>query len=127
MPMHTGGKRRWQRLPANIPIVVVVGMRRTGGTVVDLSRTGARLCAPGDLEPGTQITLMGDRLGALDARIVWSRGDTAGVEFAEAAPDVMAQLRSILDELTDANARRPQLPPPGPQFGRRTELAGKRN
>ena len=71
--------------------------------------------------PKSYVTLIDDRVGAIEASIVWCRGSLAGVAFLpETAPEVVQKLRAVLAALEEAEARRA---PPGPQlprFGRRT-------
>lgn len=124
--MIARGRRSWQRVPANLPIVLIAGYKRSGSTVLDLSRSGARLRFPWPLDPRTNITLTSDRLSGLDARVVWREGDVGGVAFWPASPEVMAQIKLILDELARNVPRRPS-GPHWPQFGRRVDLAGNRD
>ena len=114
--MQSLGRRRCRRVPANWPIALVVGDRRGTATVVDLSRMGARLRLPGEIAAGMPLTLICERLGALDARLVWQNGGEAGVEFVGTTPEEAAKLRSFVGDLERAESRRPVEPA---QFGRR--------
>jgi hypothetical protein len=66
--------------------------------------------------PKSCVTLIDDRVGALEASIVWCRGSLAGVAFLpETAPEVVQKLRAVLAALEEAEARRmPQGPQPPP-------------
>ena len=112
------GRRRWQRVPTNLPILLIAGDRRAGGTLLNLTRGGARLRFPWPVDPGAGITLTSDRLSAFDARVVWRTGDEGGVVFEPVTAEVMAQIKLILDQATGANF--PRRPPaePRPPFGR---------
>lgn len=125
--MENRRRRCWQRVAANLPILLIAGDKRSGGTVLDLSRSGARLRLPWPLEPGADITLTSDRLSALGARVIWRKGDEGGVAFVPVPSAATAQIKLILDQLTGANF--PRRPPaaPRPQFGRRVDLAPRRN
>jgi hypothetical protein len=124
--MNARGRRSWQRVPANLPIVLIAGDKRSGSPVLDLSRSGARLRFPWPLDPQTNVVLTSDRVSGLDARVVWREGDVGGVAFWPASSEVMAQIKLILEELAANVPRRPSAPH-WPQFGRRMDLAGRRD
>src|SRR5262245_16274902 len=125
--MDHRGRRRWQRVPANLPILLIAGDKRARSTVLDLSRSGARLRFPWPLEPGTDITLTSDRLSALDARVIWRNGNEGGVAFGPAPYEVMTQVRLILDQLRGSNFPRLAPAAPWPQVGGQVEFPDRRS
>jgi hypothetical protein len=100
------------------PMTLLDGDRRRPCTIVDVSRSGARVHVVEPLAPRTRITLLDDRVGALDAVVLWCRGDLVGVEFVQLAPEVAARLRAVLQALEEAEAQTAAARP-RPQFGRR--------
>lgn len=67
--------------------------------MVDISRDGARLAFPHDLQPGTAVTLRID--GAeVDALVHWSRRGHAGVRFLDRLdPETLRMLEGAADRL----------------------------
>ena len=118
--MQSGRNRRSKRLAIYWPTTLVEGDLRRACTIVDVSRMGARLRVAPPPPPRTRVTLVDERVGALEATVMWSRGDLAGVEFLPPAPAVMARLRGLLQALEEAEARR-AAERPRPQFGRRMQ------
>lgn len=116
--MHFIGKRRAGRLAVSLPVALLAGDRRSGGTILDISRNGARVRTPFDLSRGSVIVLMSDRLGALNARVMWCKDRVAGVEFANLSADVSARLRAMLLEIADRERHHAAVKA-RPQFGRR--------
>lgn len=116
LPMIPGRNGRSKRLPIYWPTTLVEGDLRRGCTIVDVSRLGARLRIPSPPPPRTHVMLVDERVGALEATVMWSKGDHAGVEFLAPAPAVAARLRALLLALEEAEAHRAAA---RPQFGRR--------
>ena len=116
--METRQNRRTKRLPIHWPTTLVDAGVRRGCTIVDVSRSGARIKIAERVAPGSRISLIDERVGALDATVTWCRGDTAGVAFLPLAPEVATRLRNVLLQLEEAEARR-IAERPRPQFGRR--------
>ena len=92
------GRRRSQRIPATIPIWLVVeseGLKlELESSTVDLSFHGAKVRTPFVLLPGETVGIVtkGDIRHAISARVVWAqRAETdlwslAGLEFLETLP-----------------------------------------
>jgi hypothetical protein len=116
--MEPGRNRRTKRMPIHWPTTLLEGDRRRPCTIMDVSRTGARIHLVEPVPPRSRITLLDDRVGALEAIVVWCRGNIAGVNFLEPAPSVGMKLRAVLQALEEAETRT-ALPRPRPQFGRR--------
>jgi hypothetical protein len=114
-----GRNRRSKRLPIYWPTTLVEGDLRRGCTILDASRIGARLRVTAPPRPHTRIMLIDDRVGALEAIVMWCKGDQAGVEFLPPEPAVMARLRALLLALEEAETRN-AAERRHPQFGRRT-------
>lgn len=123
--MQPGRNRRSKRLPIYWPTTLVEGDLRRSCTIADLSRLGARLRVVTPPPPRTRVMLIDERVGALEATVMWSRGDEAGVEFLPPAPAVAARLRDLLKALEEAEAQR-AAERPRPQFGRRTQHGASR-
>ena len=116
--METRQNRRTKRLPVHWPTTLVQSGVRRGCTIVDVSRSGARIKIAEPVAPGSRVALIDDRVGALDATVKWCRGETAGVAFLPLAPEVATRLRNLLLHLEEAEASR-AAERPRPQFGRR--------
>ncbi|MFI5321346.1 MAG: PilZ domain-containing protein [Myxococcota bacterium] len=98
----TEEQRSEQRLPVRFEVKLSAGQEREG-TLVDISRRGARVSARGArLRPETEVRLLVQRrMGgeiAINGRVRWSNADSFAVTFSEL--DVAAQrwLDSILEE-----------------------------
>jgi hypothetical protein len=117
--MEPGRNRRTKRMAIHWPTTLLQGDRRRPCTIVDVSRSGARIQLTEPLAAHSRITLLDDRVGSLEAAVKWCRGDLCGVEFLQPAPEVAAKLRAVLGALEEMETRhvprRPQA-----QFGRRT-------
>lgn len=115
--MQPGRNRRSKRMAIHWPTTLLEGDRRRPCTIVDISRSGACIHLVEPIAPRTRVTLLDDRVGALDAEVVWCRGNVAGLHLLEPAPSVGIKLRAVLQALEEAEAaaHRPQR-----QFGRRT-------
>jgi hypothetical protein len=114
-----GQNRRSKRQAIHWPTTLVEGDLRRGCTILDVSLIGARLRLTAPPRPHARIMLIDDRVGALEANVMWCKGDQAGVEFLPPEPEVMARLRALLQELKDAETRS-AAQRQRPQFGRRT-------
>jgi hypothetical protein len=114
-----GQNRRAKRQAIHWPTTLVEGDLRRGCTILDASRVGARIQLTAPPRPPARIMLIDDRVGAIEAIVMWCRGDQAGVEFVQPEPAVMARLRALLKSLEDADARAAAAGR-RPQFGRRT-------
>jgi len=119
--MEPKRNRLTKRMAVHWPTMLLERDRRQSCTIVEVSRRGARIMLTRPVTPKSYVTLIDDRVGAIEASIVWCRGSLAGVAFLpETAPEVVQKLRAVLAALEEAEARRA---PPGPQlprFGRRT-------
>ena len=101
------------------PTTLVEAGQRRGCTIVDVSRSGARIMLSEPIAPMTFVTLFDNRVGSIDATVVWCRGEMAGVTFHALGPAVAEKLRGLLLALEAAAAgTTPERP--RPQFGRRT-------
>jgi hypothetical protein len=114
-----GQNRRAKRHAIHWPTTLVEGDVRRGCTILDASRVGARIQLTAPPRPDARIMLIDDRVGSIEAIVMWCRGDQAGVEFLPLEPDVMARLRALLQSLEDTAARTAAAGR-RPQFGRRT-------
>ena len=115
-----GRNRRAKRMAINWPTTLVDGDRRCPCTIVDVSRSGARIQLTEPLRADSRITLLDDRVGQLEAMVKWCRGDMCGVEFLQLPPDGAMKLRGVISALEEAAAGGAPPQRPRPQFGRRT-------
>lgn len=104
-------------------VVALIAGRRETCTIVEISRTGAKIRLGRAIAPGTEIERFGERFGSLEATVVWSKGDLAGVQFIEPPPQVETKLKPLVPELQHADAPAPRRPP---TFGRRPAAAQRR-
>jgi len=119
--MEPGRGRRTKRMAIHWPTMLLAGVERQACTIVDVSRGGAKIRLTHPLAPRSRITLVDDRIGALEAVVAWCRGDVAGVAFLpDTAHDALVKLRQVINALEEAEARRAGALRPRPQFGRRT-------
>jgi hypothetical protein len=111
-----GNRRRAKRAGVAWPAVIKHGHRSWSCTIVNLSKTGARLRLIGSVPPKATVQLVCDRFGALAGVIMWHRGELAGLEFRAAPGEVEAKLASLMPRLEE---REPAPPPAEPRlFGR---------
>ncbi len=115
-----GRNRRAKRMAISWPTTLVDGDRRCPCTIVDVSRSGARILLTEPLRAVSRITLLDDRVGQLEAVVKWRRGDTCGVEFLQPTPDVAMKLRGVIAALEEAATGGAPVQRQRPQFGRRT-------
>jgi hypothetical protein len=107
-------------MPTHWPTTLVEGDVRRTCTIVDLSRSGARVKLLEPLARNSRIMLIDDRIGTLEGTVMWCHGNTAGVAFLPPAPEVAARLRQLLQALEEAEARRAaERARPRAVFGRR--------
>ncbi len=69
-----------------VPLRADIDFRRAGGnryrvTILDFSPQGCRIEAPVRVDPGDIIWISFPGLESLQARVCWSEGWTAGVQF----------------------------------------------
>ena len=90
---------RPNRRDTHVKVRMVIDDMILDALMVDISRDGARLAFPGDLAPGTAVTLKID--GAeVDPLIHWSRRGHSGVRFLDRlAPETLSMLESAADRL----------------------------
>ncbi len=119
--MEPGLNRRTRRMAIQWQTTLLQGDTRRPCTIVDVSRSGARIRLAQPIAPRTRITLLDDRVGPIEASVVWCRGDMAGIAFQALLPDVAAKLRTVLQAL-EAGETRGTAERPRPQFGRRTHF-----
>ena len=82
-PAATGERRRDRRIQVLLAVEIDAERQREAGRLTELSRTGARVQVPGIFPVDEPVTL---RRGSveLSGRVVWRRGNAAGIELAEA-------------------------------------------
>jgi hypothetical protein len=72
--------RRWKTdWPAQLSWVA----QHSSCTVLNISSWGAQLRLEHSPDPGERVRLTIDGIGSIPAKVVWRRGDTAGVQFLE--------------------------------------------
>jgi hypothetical protein len=120
--MAGASKRRWKRVAVRWLAVVLIFDRRESCTILEISRSGARVQLNGSLPTGTDIVLFCDRFGTLEAEVLWSRGELVGVRFLDQA-EADARLGRVLPGLGDPDVR-PAAPPRHASFGRRRQGQG---
>ncbi len=109
------GGRRWNVV---WPASFVVEGQEYPCTILDLSRTGARIEGYGLRMVTSQTTLRCEHLGSLEARVKWVRGNKAGLRFERLSAEIM----EILQRVVPGIGRREAAPAAQPQrasFGRR--------
>jgi hypothetical protein len=117
--MEARRNRRTRRMPIHWPTTLVDAGQRRGCTIVEASRSGARIVLSDPIAPMTRVTILDDRVGTIEATVMWCRGDMAGVAFHALAPAVAEKLRGLMLALEAAEAKS-AMERPRPQFGRRT-------
>ena len=110
--MPEEGRRRVFRRVVAWPALVISGDSRVPSLIVDISEEGARLELSKELPTRSGIVLVTDRIGSLEAQIVWRRGKLTGIRFTDAK--ATEQIAPILRSL--------KLPR---QFGRQRNLRGR--
>jgi hypothetical protein len=120
MRTEFGRNRRTKRMAIYWPTTLVDGDRRCPCTIVDVSRSGARIQLTEPVKANSRITLLDDRVGQLEALVKWCRGDMCGVEFLQPTPEVSTKLRAVLAALEEVATGSAGPQRQRPQFGRRT-------
>ncbi|HEY0043807.1 MAG TPA: PilZ domain-containing protein [Allosphingosinicella sp.] len=86
-PEEAAHVARLPRVHVHHPVLVHVGARMLGASIVDLSQGGARLRLRAPLERGAQVTLsVTGGLGTLKGSVRWTKSEEAGVAFNETIP-----------------------------------------
>lgn len=109
------GGRRWNVV---WPATFTVEGQTTAVTILDLSRTGARIEGQGLRQVDALVTLHCEHFGALDARLKWVRGNKAGLRFEHAQAEIMQRLQKVVPGIGRSEAP-PAAQPPRASFGRR--------
>ena len=104
--MDARRNRRTRRMAIHWPTTLVEAGQRRGCMIVDVSRSGARITLGEPIAPMTRVTLFEDRIGTIEATVVWCRGETAGVAFHSLAPAVadFARVRMSVAMIVEADA-----------------------
>ncbi len=87
-------------------------------TILDLSRTGARIDGPPLRATQRVAKIKCEQFGELDVSVKWARGTKSGLRFARPSAEIM----EILQRVVPGIGRRETPPPAQPQraqFGRR--------
>ena len=113
------------------PTTLVEAGQRRGCTIVDVSRSGARIMLGEPIAPMTCVTLFDERVGTIEATVVWCRGEMAGLAFHALAPAVVEKLRGLLLAIegrgTDGTgAPASPIRPPHASRQRRPQIGGGR-
>lgn len=100
--------RRWNVM---WPATIVVEGRTYPCTILDLSRSGARLGSYGQGCAGAPVQLQCGQFGTLTAKLQWVRGGGAGVRFEKPPAEIIEILRNVVPGMGRqevARATRPQ-------------------
>lgn len=109
------GGRRWNVV---WPASLVAGGREYPCTILDLSRTGARIEGNGLPKAEGPTMLRCEHFGALEAHVKWVRGTKAGLRFERMSADVMEILQRVVPGIGRSEAA-PKSQPERASFGRR--------
>ncbi len=97
--------RRFQRLPLQCPIALLINGRKEEGKIVGLSMSGCEVESNKSLQQGRELPVL---LHLPDgkppreikvARVRWSRGQQFGLKFLTMEPDQQARLRRVVSSL----------------------------
>ncbi len=97
--------RRFQRLPLQFPIALLINGRKEEGKIVGLSMSGCEVESNKSLQQGRELPVLlhlpdGKPPGELMvARVRWSRGQQFGLKFLTMEPDQQARLRRVVSSL----------------------------
>lgn len=106
-------KRRHKRKSGMWKAHVELGQGyRVDCVILDLSDGGAKLMLKLPIATGKVVTVVADSIGARGARVAWSEGDRAGVQFIESSAQVVAAIS--LPAMAHETAWTPPPPPPAP-------------
>jgi hypothetical protein len=85
--------RRFERKELQLQAKLIVSGASHAVRIVNISSGGARLGLDSDMQftEGGDVLLDLDRLGSLQARAVWQRGQQLGIRFA-GDPEAMAEV-----------------------------------
>jgi hypothetical protein len=72
------------------------GSNPTRHRIKDLSTTGARVDRAGELEPDAAILITVGALEAIEATVIWVKGEVAGVRFAKPIDPEAARSKSLV-------------------------------
>ena len=81
--MRSGSRRKAYRRAVSWQVVVLAGLERIPGEMVDVSELGAKIVLAREIELVSHVIVVSERFGSLDARVVWRKGNVAGVQFTE--------------------------------------------
>jgi hypothetical protein len=85
--MGTGRRRRAYRRTVSWQVIVLAGLDRVPAEIVDVTELGAKIISAKEMPPVSNVTIVSERLGPLEARVVWRNGPAAGLEFTEEEAD----------------------------------------
>ena len=95
--MRTGSRRKAYRRSVSWQVVVLAGLDRVPAEIVDVTELGAKIISAKEMPAVSSVIIVSERLGSLDARVVWRNGHAAGLEFTEDEADekILPLLESI--------------------------------
>lgn len=85
---------------------------RVDCVILDLSDGGAKLMLKQPIATGKVVTVVAESIGARGARVAWSEGHRAGVQFIEGSAQVVGSISN--PAMARATAWTPATPPPAP-------------
>jgi hypothetical protein len=85
--------RRWNVM---WPATIVVEGRTYPCTILDLSRSGARLEGYGLCYARSTVQLHCEQFGSLGAKLQWVRGQGAGIRFEKSPAEIIEILRHVV-------------------------------
>ena len=97
--------RRFQRLPLQCPIALLINGRKEEGKIVDLSMSGCEVESNKSLQKGQELSVLlhlPDGKPPLEIKVAlvrWSRGQQFGLKFLTMEPDQQARLRCFVSSL----------------------------
>ena len=77
-------RRRHTRVSVNWRAVLLIALLRIPVDIIDISEGGARIRSSDQLPDAKSAILIVDRVGSLDAEVVWTRAKLSGLRFTEA-------------------------------------------
>jgi hypothetical protein len=90
-------RRKAFRKAAPWRVVVVNGDMRIPSAIINISESGAMLELEGEMPSRTYVLVLGDKMGSLEARVVWRKGNIVGVCFTD--PVAPKTLRPLLKSI----------------------------
>ncbi len=109
------GGRRWNVM---WPATLEIEGRALPCTILDLSRTGARVEGLGLRDTKAVAKLQCEQFGTLEVSVKWARGTKAGLRFARPSAEIMEILQKVVPGIGRREAP-PVVPAHRAQFGRR--------